>query len=152
MAKRSTSRPDSQTMTDDGTLAVSHLRVSTKEQAERGGRDEGFSLPAQRESNQRKAEPERGHYRGVHRTRRVGTSTDRPALQRLLAYVKTHPVAYCIVHKIDRLARNRLDDAMIHYELRHAAVTLVSAPRTSTRPRRGCWSTASCPRSPSSTP
>ena len=33
-----------------------------------------------------------------------GTSTDRPALQRLLAYVKSHPAAYCIVHKIDRLA------------------------------------------------
>ena len=56
-----------------------------------------------------------------------GTTTDRPALQRLLAYVKEHPVAYCIVHKIDRLARNRLDDAMIHYELRQAGVMLVSA-------------------------
>jgi len=40
----------------DGALAVSYLRVSTKEQAERGGRDEGFSLPAQREANQRKVE------------------------------------------------------------------------------------------------
>ena len=37
------------------TLAVSYLRVSTKEQAERGGRDEGFSIPAQREANLRKA-------------------------------------------------------------------------------------------------
>ena len=30
------------------TLAVSYLRVSTKEQASKGGRDEGFSIPAQR--------------------------------------------------------------------------------------------------------
>ncbi len=37
-------------------LAVSYLRVSTKEQAERGGRDEGFSIPAQREATRRKAE------------------------------------------------------------------------------------------------
>ncbi|WP_454295146.1 hypothetical protein [Salana multivorans] len=32
------------------TLAVSYLRVSTKEQASKGGRDEGFSIPAQREA------------------------------------------------------------------------------------------------------
>ena len=37
------------------TLAVSYLRVSTKEQASKGGRDEGFSIPAQREANLRKA-------------------------------------------------------------------------------------------------
>lgn len=36
-------------------LAVSYLRVSTREQAERGGTDEGFSIPAQREANARKA-------------------------------------------------------------------------------------------------
>ena len=35
--------------------AVSYLRVSTREQAERGGTEEGFSIPAQREANQRKA-------------------------------------------------------------------------------------------------
>ena len=32
-------------------LAVSYLRVSTREQAERGGTEEGFSIPAQREAN-----------------------------------------------------------------------------------------------------
>ena len=36
-------------------LAVSYLRVSTREQAERGGTEEGFSIPAQREANARKA-------------------------------------------------------------------------------------------------
>lgn len=37
-------------------FAVSYLRVSTRGQAERGGgADEGFSIPAQRESNKRKA-------------------------------------------------------------------------------------------------
>ena len=36
--------------------AVTYQRVSTKEQASKGGRDEGFSIPAQREANTRKAE------------------------------------------------------------------------------------------------
>ena len=37
-------------------FAVSYLRVSTRGQAERGGgADEGFSIPAQREANKRKA-------------------------------------------------------------------------------------------------
>lgn len=35
--------------------AVSYIRVSTREQAQRGGSEEGFSLPAQREANKRKA-------------------------------------------------------------------------------------------------
>ena len=34
--------------------AVSYIRVSTREQAQRGGSEEGFSLPAQREANKRK--------------------------------------------------------------------------------------------------
>ena len=37
-------------------LAVSYLRVSTREQAERGGTEEGFSIPAQREANARKSD------------------------------------------------------------------------------------------------
>jgi site-specific DNA recombinase len=34
--------------------AVIYLRVSTKEQAERGGESEGFSIPAQRDACLRK--------------------------------------------------------------------------------------------------
>ena len=37
-------------------LAVMYLRVSTKEQAERGGEREGFSIPAQREACLKKAD------------------------------------------------------------------------------------------------
>jgi len=39
-----------------GALAVSYLWVSTKERAERGGREKGFSISTQREANLRKAE------------------------------------------------------------------------------------------------
>ncbi len=54
-------------------------------------------------------------------------SADRPDLMRMVKYVKQHKVAYCIVHKIDRLARNRADDVTIHLALQQAGVLLVSA-------------------------
>jgi hypothetical protein len=61
VAKRSSPRPvGSQAAAEEGALAVSYLRVSTKERAQRGDRGEGFSLPGE-----------------------SGTTTDRPALQRL---------------------------------------------------------------------
>ena len=56
-------------------LAVSYLRVSTREQAERGGTEEGFSIPAQREANARKAaelEAGRTRVRGRGRVGQVG--------------------------------------------------------------------------------
>ncbi len=65
--------------------AVSYLRVSTREQAERGGREEGFSIPAQRDANKKKAQAAGAMVvkefveRGVS-----GTSTNRPALQEML--------------------------------------------------------------------
>ncbi|WP_033496559.1 recombinase family protein [Bifidobacterium psychraerophilum] len=43
---------------------------------------------------------------------------DRPALMQMIKYVSEHRVNYCIVHKIDRLARNRVDDISIHLALR----------------------------------
>ena len=45
----------------------------------------------------------------------------------MIQYVQTHNVSYCIVHKVDRLARNRADDVAIHLALRDAGVMLVSA-------------------------
>ena len=110
------------------TLAVSYLRVSTKEQAERGGRDEGFSIPAQRDANLRKARDLNAIV--VEEFIDAGESArkaDRPELMRMIEYVKTHQVAYCIVHKVDRLARNRADDVAIHLALKDAGVILVSA-------------------------
>ena len=110
------------------TLAVSYLRVSTKEQAERGGRDEGFSIPAQREANLRKARDLRAVV--VEEFVDAGASAksaDRPELMRMIEYVKTNHIAYCIVHKVDRLARNRADDVAIHLALKDAGVILVSA-------------------------
>lgn len=79
-------------------------------------------------------------------------SADRPDLQRMLDYITTHQVTYCIVHKVDRLARNRVDDVEIHRRLVEAGVTLVSATENIDETPRGCCCTASCPSSRSSTP
>ncbi|WP_341729762.1 recombinase family protein [Brooklawnia sp.] len=109
-------------------LAVSYLRVSTREQVERGGTDEGFSIPAQREANTRKA-AELGA-RVVREFVDAGESArsaDRDGLQEMLAFITASRVTFCIVHKLDRLARNRADDVAIHQALLSAGVTLVSA-------------------------
>ena len=119
--------PDSEPSEATAT-AITYLRVSTKEQAERGGRDEGFSIPAQREANTRKA-ASLGAVIVAEFTDagESGTSAARrPELQKMLAYVREHRVDYCIVHKLDRLARSRADDVAIHFALTQAGVTLVS--------------------------
>ena len=108
--------------------AVSYIRVSTREQAQRGGSEEGFSLPAQREANKRKAQSmgalvvkefaDRGE---------SARSANRPELQKMLAYLKEDGgIDYVIVHKLDRLARNRTDDVEINRAFEEAGVRLVS--------------------------
>ena len=108
--------------------AVTYQRVSTKEQATTGGRDEGFSIPAQREANRRKAETLGAHVVAEFvDAGKSARSAKRPELQRMLDYIATDQVTYCIVHKVDRLARNRLDDVDIHRHLIDADVQVVSA-------------------------
>ena len=109
-------------------LAVSYLRVSTREQAERGGTEQGFSIPAQREANARKAD-ELGA-RIVREFIDAGESARsavRNGLHDMLAFIAASRVQFCLVHKLDRLARNRADDVKIHEALISAEATLVSA-------------------------
>ncbi|MDQ1743477.1 MAG: site-specific recombinase, partial [Pseudonocardiales bacterium] len=107
--------------------AVIYLRVSTKDQAERGGEAEGFSIPAQRDACYRKAEQLGAtvvaEYVDAGESAR---SAARPELQRMLAYLAKHPTRYVIVHKVDRLARNRADDVEINLAIQRAGCTLVS--------------------------
>lgn len=108
--------------------AVIYLRVSTKEQAEKGGRAEGFSIPAQREALHRKAQ-------GMGAVivaefvdaGESAKSADRPDLQRMLDYLRDNAVDYVLVHKVDRLARNRVDDVAITMAIKKSGATLVSA-------------------------
>ena len=112
--------------TGESKVAIIYLRVSTKEQAEKNG-DEGYSIPAQRDACRRKAQS-----LGAEVTAEFldagesARSSDRPELQRLLAYVADKRPDYIIVHKIDRLARNLADDVTINVALQKAGVTLVS--------------------------
>src|ERR1700742_3774914 len=100
----STSDPLDSTPTPTAYL---YLRVSTKEQAEKGGEAEGFSIPAQREACKRKASGLRAAVVQEFVERGESAKTvDRPELQRMLDFVREKPVKYVIVHKVDRLARN----------------------------------------------
>ncbi len=111
----------------DGAPAVAYIRVSSKEQAEKGGEAEGFSIPAQREACKRKAVSLKAALieQFVERGESAKTA-DRPELQRMLAFIAEHPVKYVIVHKVDRLARNRADDVAINLAIRQAGAELVS--------------------------
>ena len=146
MTTRRVNPPAALEPTDRGQpTAVLYLRVSTKEQATRGGEAEGFSIPAQREACRRKAASlgavivEEFVDRGES-----ARSADRPELQRMLSFIAENPTSYCIVHKVDRLARNRVDDVEINLALSQAGVTLgVVLARTSTRPRAASCCTGS---------
>ena len=108
--------------------AVIYMRVSTRDQAQRDGAIEGYSIPAQRDANIRAAE---GLGADVVRefvdAGESARSADRPALQEMLEFVRDNAISYVIVHKIDRLARNRADDVSINIVLQAAGAKLVSA-------------------------
>jgi DNA invertase Pin-like site-specific DNA recombinase len=108
--------------------AAIYLRVSTAAQATRGREPEGYSIPAQREACQAKAAELDAEVIAEYVDRGESAKTaDRPALKELLARLEAErDLDYVIVHKVDRLARNRYDDATITYALHEAGVELVS--------------------------
>ncbi len=116
-------------MTSGQPEAVLYLRVSTTRQATKAGASEGYSIPAQREACTRKA-TELGatvvdEYVDAGASAR---SADRPALQALLERLSSsRDIAYVIVHKVDRLARDRADDVAIGLAIHKAGAVLVSA-------------------------
>lgn len=125
-------------------MAVIYLRVSTKDQAGRGGGAEGFSIPAQRDACLRKAEA-----MGLNVVDEFidagesARSADRPALRRMLDFVAAHRIGFVIVHKVDRLARNRADDIEINLKFKAAGTQLSASLKTSTKPQAACCYTAS---------
>ncbi|MFI0411805.1 recombinase family protein [Actinomadura sp. 3N508] len=106
---------------------VIYLRVSTEEQASVGGEAEGYSIPAQRDACLGKAQAM--HAIVVEQYIDAGESAKsarRPDLQRMLHELKGRRIDYVIVHKIDRLARNRADDVEINAAIAKAGAKLVS--------------------------
>jgi site-specific DNA recombinase len=107
--------------------AILYARVSTKEQAERNDDPEGYSIPAQREACQRKAEALGGTVIAEFVDRgESARSADRTELQKMLKFLKSESVDFVIVHKIDRLARNRSDDVAITAAIAASGAKLVS--------------------------
>ncbi len=108
--------------------AAIYLRVSTAAQATRGREPEGYSIPAQREACLGKAAELDAEVVGEYVDRGESAKTaDRPELKELLARLEAkRDLDLVIVHKVDRLARNRYDDATITYALHEAGAELVS--------------------------
>jgi site-specific DNA recombinase len=108
--------------------AVIYLRVSTKKQVSKDDDPDGYSLPAQREACERKAETLDAEVVEVFVDRGESAKTaDRREFQRMLAFVKeAKDIDYVILDKVDRFARNRRDDANILFELRSVGTQLVS--------------------------
>src|SRR5690606_26703213 len=95
------------------TRAVIYLRVSSTQQAEKDFDSEGYSLPAQRQACLKKAEGLNSQVVEEFMDRGESAKTaDREGLQNMLQRIGEGGIDYVIVHKVDRLARNRADDAL----------------------------------------
>ncbi|HVI69455.1 MAG TPA: recombinase family protein [Magnetospirillaceae bacterium] len=104
-----------------------YLRVSTEEQARVGGQAEGFSIPYQRDACLTKVRDLGGILAGEYvDAGESAKSADRPELQRMLKDLKAKRIDYVLVHKIDRLARNRADDVAINTAIAAAGAKLIS--------------------------
>lgn len=115
---------------DAAKTAIIYLRVSTARQATKDGEAEGYSIPAQRTACIKKARDLGAtvaeEYVDAGASAR---SADRANLQRMLTRLRDTtlpPVDFVIVHKLDRLARDRADDVAILLDIRKAGATLVS--------------------------
>jgi site-specific DNA recombinase len=113
-------------MTQAGTAI--YVRVSSTGQLGRDGDDDGYSIPAQIKACEREAE-----LRGLSVAKAYieraesARSDDRPVLQQMMRELPELGVGHLIVPKVDRLARNRLDDAVLYERLVGMRVKLVSA-------------------------
>ncbi len=108
--------------------AVIYLRVSTLGQVNTNRDAEGFSIPAQREACLRKIEDLGAQFVDEYiDAGESARSADRPQLQALLDRLATErDIDFVVVHKVDRLARNRVDDVEINLAIKRAGARLVS--------------------------
>jgi site-specific DNA recombinase len=108
--------------------AVIYARVSSTGQLGRDGDEDGYSIPAQVQACEAEAASRGAQVFKVYIERAESAKTDdRPVLQQMLRELPGHAAKYLIVHKVDRLARNRRDDANLYERLVGMGVKLVSA-------------------------
>ena len=109
--------------------AVSYLRVSTQRQADTDYNPEGFSLPSQRQLNERKAQDLGADV--VHEFTDPGGSgrnINRKDLQRMLSFLtEDGHIDYVIVSYIDRFARRLRDHVLVKLAIEKTGAKLVSA-------------------------
>ena len=90
--------------------AVIYLRVSSVGQVNTAHDPEGYSIPGQREACQRYAEGlDAAVIREYVEPGKSGTSTNRPALQRMLADLEELKPDYVIFYDLSRVARDDFD-------------------------------------------
>jgi site-specific DNA recombinase len=107
--------------------AAVYARVSSTGQLGRDGDEDGYSIPAQVKAGEQKAAELGAKVEKAYIERAESAkSDDRPVLQMMLRELPALKVKYLIVHKVDRLARNRLDDAQLYERLVKMGITLVS--------------------------
>jgi site-specific DNA recombinase len=122
--------PTAETGTDLIPAAAIYARVSSSGQLGRGDDEDGdgYSIPAQVKGCEREAEARGARVVKVYVERAESARSDnRPVLQEMMRELASLGVRYLIVHKVDRLARNRLDDAQLYERLVGMNITLVSA-------------------------
>ncbi|MGH2911011.1 MAG: recombinase family protein [Solirubrobacteraceae bacterium] len=117
-------------------ISVGYVRVSSTGQLGRDGDEDGdgYSIPAQVQQCEREAGTLGVPFAKVYIERAESAkSDDRPVLQAMLPellIIKALPMVnlkYLIIPKVDRLARNRLDDALLCQKLVGWGIKLVSA-------------------------
>jgi site-specific DNA recombinase len=113
---------------DPTEAAAIYVRVSSTGQLGRDGDEDGYSIPAQVKACELEAQARGAKVAKVYIERaETAKSDDRPVLQRMLKELPALGVRYLIVHKVDRLARNRLDDATLYQKFVGMGIKLVSA-------------------------
>ncbi|HLX89311.1 MAG TPA: recombinase family protein, partial [Acidimicrobiales bacterium] len=106
--------------------AVLYLRVSTTEQARRGGEAEGFSIPVQRDTARTRAEMLGAMVVDEFIDAGKSDTTNRDGLKALLDYVEAERPTYVIVYKLDRLSRNLANGIAIRRAISTAGSQLIS--------------------------
>jgi site-specific DNA recombinase len=90
--------------------AVLYLRVSSAGQVNKGFDPEGYSIPSQREACERHAQGLGAEVIAQYvEPGKTGTSTNRPALQKMLTELAELRPTYVIVYDLSRIARNDFD-------------------------------------------
>ncbi len=113
--------------TQSRATAVIYLRVSSVGQVNKGTDPEGYSIPGQREACKLHAERLGASVVGEYvEPGKSGTSTRRPALQRMLVDLAELKPTYVIVYDLSRVARDDFDALWLLREIEGAGCKLES--------------------------